>query len=82
MAANSYRERIEQIRAYKAGRDRVRLRDALQQVYEKARGPGENLLYTTITAMEAGATMGELGGMVRLANDLPYDPYGMTEAPV
>lgn len=77
-----YRERIEQIRAYKAGRDRAQLRDALQQVYEKARVAGENLLYTTITAMEAGATMGELGGMVRLANGLPYDPYGMIEAPV
>jgi methylmalonyl-CoA mutase N-terminal domain/subunit len=77
-----YGERIEQITAYKKSRDPVRLRDALQEVQDKARQRTENTLYTTIKAMQAGATMGEIGGMVRLANDLPYDPYGMVEAPL
>jgi methylmalonyl-CoA mutase N-terminal domain/subunit len=77
-----FRERIERIKEYKRRRDPARLKDALQEVYEKAKLSDDNLLYTTLKAMEAGATTGETGGMVRLAHDLPYDPYGMVEPPV
>ncbi len=35
-----------------------------------------------LKASAAGATTGEIGGMVRLAYGLPYDPYGLVEPPV
>lgn len=74
--------RIEKIRAYKGKRDRGRLRDALQTLHAQARMEKENLLYPIMEAVKSGATMGEVGGIVRLAYGAPYDPFGMVEPPV
>jgi methylmalonyl-CoA mutase, N-terminal domain len=73
--------RIEQIRQYKRRRDQVHLRDALAAVYGKARAEGENLMEPYIAAVAAGATMGEIGGVLRMAYGTPYDPFGLVEPP-
>jgi len=39
-------------------------------------------VYATIGAFSAGATMGEIAGMMRIAYGYPYDPHGMIESPV
>ena len=36
----------------------------------------------TMEAFEAGATMGEIGGAMRLAYNCPYDPHGLIESPI
>jgi len=77
-----YWDRIEEIKAYKANRDMTVIKDVLENCYNKARTPGENLMFPTIEAMQAGATMSEIGGMLRLAYDVPYDPHGFEKSPV
>jgi methylmalonyl-CoA mutase, N-terminal domain len=74
--------RIAKIREYKRTRDQGRLRDALQALQVQARTEKENLLYPIMEAVKSGATMGEVGGVVRLAYGVPYDPFGMVEPPV
>ncbi len=77
-----YRERIDEIRAYKEKRNQKAVRETLQNVYQKARETDVNLMYPIIEATEAGATMGEIAGVMRLAYDYPYDPFGMIESPI
>ena len=52
----------------------------MERVKEAAKG-SENLMHPIMKAFLAGATMGEIGGMMRLAYDWPYDPYGLIETP-
>jgi hypothetical protein len=35
----------------------------------------------TLAAMRAGATAGEISGVMRVAYGVPYDPFGMMEPP-
>jgi methylmalonyl-CoA mutase N-terminal domain/subunit len=71
-----YRERIEWIKQYKKQRDGGKIKAVLQSCYEKTKAEGENLTYPTIDAFAAGATMGEIAGVMRMAYDYPYDPHG------
>jgi methylmalonyl-CoA mutase N-terminal domain/subunit len=77
-----YWDRIEGIKTYKANRDMGVIKGVLENCYTKAKTPGENLMFTTIQAMQAGATMSEIAGMLRMAYDVPYDPHGFVEPPV
>ena len=74
--------RIDKIKAYKEKRDQGRLRDALQALLEQTRSEKQNITYPIMEAMQSGATMGEVLGVVRLAYGAPYDPFGMVEPPV
>jgi len=73
-------ERVERIRAFKAGRDGARIRDALRAVLAAARRPEENLIPPVISAAEADCTMGEIAGTLRQAYRWPYDPHGFQPA--
>jgi len=75
-------DRIERIRKMKGRRDRARIEDALRAVLETGRARQENLMRPVIDAFEAGATMGEIAGVLRMAYDFPYDPLGLMEPPV
>lgn len=77
-----YGSRIDEIKGYKKSRDAGKIRGIPKEVHRKARDPSENLVYATIEAFSAGATMGEIAGMMRIAYDDPYDPHGMIESPV
>ena len=74
-------ERIEIIKAFKEERDRDAIAGVLRDVRNAAGSEKENLMYPVIAATEAGATMGEIAGAMRLAYDYPYDPQGMIESP-
>ncbi len=74
--------RIEWVKEMKEGRDQGMIRDALGGLLEKARDRDENLMRHVIRAMEAGATVGEIAGVLRMAYRLPYDPLGLMEPPI
>ncbi len=57
-----------------------RVKETLQECYNKSKTEGENLMFPLIEAFEAGATMGEITGTMRMAYDYPYDPFGQIES--
>jgi methylmalonyl-CoA mutase N-terminal domain/subunit len=75
-------DRIEKTKAYKRSRDPARIREVLTGVHETAGDENRNLMGVILEAFEAGATMGEIGGVLRMAYDWPYDPHGLVEAPI
>jgi methylmalonyl-CoA mutase N-terminal domain/subunit len=72
-------DHIEKIRQYKKSRNPEQIKSALQQCYQVAGIENENLMYPIMDALEAGATIGEISGSMRLAYNYPYDPHGMVE---
>ncbi|MGD0073429.1 MAG: acyl-CoA mutase large subunit family protein [Candidatus Binataceae bacterium] len=69
-----YRERIDEVKKFKANRDLARTKAALTVVRDKTK-MGENLTPALIDAIEASATMGEIAGTIRQAYGFPYDPH-------
>ncbi len=57
-------EQIERLRAWRAGRDEARVREALAQL-RKAAASGANVMPASIEAAKAGATTGEWGATLR-----------------
>jgi methylmalonyl-CoA mutase N-terminal domain/subunit len=76
-----YRQRVEKIEAYKESRDAGEIRDVLGQLRLEAEMRGKDLMHPILEAWKAGATMGEIGGMLRMAYDFPYDPHGFLDPP-
>jgi len=74
-------DRVEQIKRFREGRDHPRLLDALDELYGVVQSD-ENMLEAVIACNEAGATMGEIAGILRQAWGTPYDPYGHLESPL
>jgi methylmalonyl-CoA mutase N-terminal domain/subunit len=72
------RDRIERVRAFKAARDGEAVRGALRRLFEDVQRPARNLVPGMITALEAGATVGEAVGVLRQACGLPHDPFHAT----
>jgi methylmalonyl-CoA mutase, N-terminal domain len=77
-----YWSRIGKIREYKESRDQAGIEGVLREVRQKTGDPDENLVNVTMEAFSAGATAGEIAGMMRMAYDCPYDPHGLIEPPV
>lgn len=76
-----YRERVERISAYKKARDTARMRSVLEALRQAAATEGPDLMEPIIAAFEAGATMGEIAGMLRMGYGWSYDPLNMEEPP-
>ena len=74
-----YKDHIEKIKAFKENRDHKKLTSVLEQLLEKTKNGTENLAQITIEALEADATIGEMTGVMRMAYDHPYDPFGLME---
>jgi len=72
--------RIQWARDYKAGRDMDRVKVTLQKCHHLAEVRDADLMPPLIEAFEAGATMGEITGVMRMAYNCPYDPHGMIES--
>jgi methylmalonyl-CoA mutase N-terminal domain/subunit len=77
-----YRQRIEAIRTYKQERDAARLRDALSRLREDAEDERAPLTPPIQSALESGATLGEITGVLRLAYGRPADPLGLQRPPI
>ena len=74
-----YRERAEKIKEYKRNRDSNQIKTVLQDLYQSSKSENENIIPMIITATKAGATMGEIAGILRRAYGYPYDPHGLME---
>ncbi|MFO7963764.1 MAG: methylmalonyl-CoA mutase family protein [Desulfobacterales bacterium] len=74
-----YRDHIDVITAYKKDRDLDRVRGVLKKCHEKTKNRKENLTWIIMDALKAGATSGEIAGVMRMAYDFPYDPHGLVE---
>jgi methylmalonyl-CoA mutase, N-terminal domain len=72
-------DHINTIVEYKKNRDMDRIRQVLVACYEKSKNHSENLTYPIMDALAAGATFGEITGVMRMAYDYPYDPHGLVE---
>ncbi|MBW1787545.1 MAG: hypothetical protein JRK53_13125, partial [Deltaproteobacteria bacterium] len=73
------RHHIKKIKAYKHARDMEQVLNVLHELHDMARADQGNLMHPIIKALDAGATMGEMGGVMRMAYDWPYDPFFMVE---
>ncbi|MBI3785896.1 MAG: acyl-CoA mutase large subunit family protein [Deltaproteobacteria bacterium] len=71
------RERIDWVKGYRLHRDTAALRASLEGLDGCARDRDANLLPGIIAATLAGATMGEMAGVLRRAYGHPGDPFGV-----
>jgi len=69
------RERVAWMAAYRAQRDASHVQAGLQALDTCARDWHANLLPAIVAATEAGATMGEMAGVLRRAYGHPADPF-------
>lgn len=72
---------VERIKRYKERRDPNKIKDVLSALKHTAKETSENLMNPILIAFEAGATCGEITGILRMAYDRPYDPYGKMTPP-
>ena len=77
-----FRERITAIREHRTQRDAGRVRATLESLHARASDREANLMGEVVAATEAGATMGEMAGVLRMAYGRPADPFGMLEDPI
>lgn len=73
---------IKWIREMKSRRDQGMVKDALGALLGQAHARDRNLMRPVIQALDAGATMGEIAGILRMAYHLRYDPLGSMEPPI
>ncbi len=66
----------------KRTRDTIELQAGLQGLYEQTVDREANVFAAMLTAMEAGATIGEVTGVIRMGYGQPFDPVGLVECPV
>jgi len=71
----------EEIAAWRATREGPRVRAGLHALETVGRDEEANLMPALVDALEAGATVGECIGVLRVAYGAPYDPLGATERP-
>ena len=73
---------IDAIVDFRATRDAPRVNDSLQNLFGMASEEGPNLMYGICDASRAGATVGEMAGVMRQAYGRPYDPNQMVTSPL
>lgn len=76
------RERVDEIRLFKDGRDRGRVAEHFARLRESAADAAVNLVDPIGDALEAGLTQGEIAGACRLGYGAAYDPLGGLAPPV
>lgn len=72
-------QRVQKIRQFKERRDTLKVKKALDKLYETSLARQKNLVPAVIKATGADATMGEIAGTLRMAYGFPYDPHRMVE---
>ncbi|KAA9164514.1 methylmalonyl-CoA mutase [Amycolatopsis acidicola] len=71
---------VQEFRAKKARRDLPRLVARMRDVFDSVRD-GRNTQPAMVEAFLAGATVGEMSGVLRQASGMQYDPYLVLESP-
>jgi methylmalonyl-CoA mutase N-terminal domain/subunit len=78
-----FRERIDAVREHRRKRDGARVKAALGALHARASDrEAADLMEAIIEATQAGATLGEMAGVLRMAYGQPADPFGMLENPI
>jgi methylmalonyl-CoA mutase N-terminal domain/subunit len=77
-----YRQRAVDIEAFKSSRDQAAVNESLLGIHNTVLSPGENIMEGVINAVQIGATMGEVIGVMRQASGESYDPYGHLRSPI
>ncbi len=77
-----FRERIAAVREHRKRRDAAQVRSALQSLHARASDRAANLMGDVVAATQAGATLGEMAGVLRMAYGQPADPFGLLEDPI
>jgi len=75
-------DRIAALAAHRVNRPQAPCHAALAALQAAARDPEADLMGPIVAAMEAGATMGEMVGIMRRVYGMPYDPFNMVQAPI
>ncbi len=65
---------IDRVRELRNSRDQEKVKQCLKGLAQAVK-QDQNVLRPTIEAAKAYATLGEMVGTIRMAKDLPYDPY-------
>jgi len=76
------RERVARIREYRESRDGSRVTASLEALHVRASDREASLIQPLIEATQAGATMGEMAGVLRMAYGRPADPFGRLADPI
>ncbi len=74
-------EHVQRLAEHKKSRDNDKVAGALEKLHDVTAKTSDNITYPMIEAINAGATLGEITGVVRMAHDMPYDPMEMVEYP-
>lgn len=74
-------EQIEKIKELKAQRNKIDVKQALNEVYERARNRSANLIPVIMEALDKGLTMGEIAGAIRLSYGVAFDHFEMVGRP-
>ena len=75
-------ERAKQVKKFKAERDKKKTKNSLENLRGEAeKGENHNLIPAIKKALRADATLGEIIGVIRMANGYDYDPYRMIQYP-
>ena len=73
------KKHIQHLVDLKQSRDQPLANEKLHQLYRAAK-EGQNSHQAMIDALIADASIGEVWGTVRVANGLPFDPYGVVQS--
>ena len=74
-------DRIEEIKRFRDARDQAKLIATFEKLHDVVQSD-QNMLEAVIECTGAGATMGEIAGILRQAWGTPYDPYGYLTSPL
>lgn len=74
------KELVDIFRKFKESRNIQDVKESLKYVQEEVKKE-KNLMFSTIEAVKARATMSEIIGVIREAYGLPYDPFNMIKNP-
>ena len=74
--------RIEAIKSFREQRNMDGVRATLSDVRNEAEDHDKNIMPQIVAATAAGATMGEIAGVLRQAYGGDYDPYNMATSPL
>jgi methylmalonyl-CoA mutase N-terminal domain/subunit len=77
---DSFQGYVDEIRGWKAGRDKSQVRAAIDR-FKRVVESGENVVPATRDCLENDVTFGEIKCATREVMGLPYDFYGMIDAP-
>lgn len=77
-----HRDRIEWLKEYRARRPHHAVEAALRALHAAALDESVNLVPPIIVATTAGATFGEMAGVLRMAYGRPADPFGILPDPI